>query len=118
MRYERLHGAAVLEGSDEHQPRLAAGEQILEFLAALAIHRPGAGDRLDEQEPVLGGVVDDDIGNFGGSIQSDSQLGQAFGLHVNELVFGVANVNDHATGSEGRTEVFNDRLNERILATW
>ena len=43
VRDEGLHGAAVLEGGDEHEARFAAGEQVFEFLAALAVHRAGAG---------------------------------------------------------------------------
>ena len=52
---EGLHGAAVLEGGDEDEARFAVGEQVFEFLAALAIHRPGAGVGFDEQKPVPGG---------------------------------------------------------------
>ncbi len=116
VRDERLHGATVLEGGDEHEARFAAGEQVLEFLAAFAVHRPGAGDGFDEQEPVLVSVVDDDIGNLGGGIQGDSERGQACGFQMDELVFGVADVEDHATGGKGGAEVLDDGLDERILA--
>jgi len=116
VRDERLHGAAVLEGGDEDEARFAAGEEVFEFLAALAIHRAGAGDGFDEQEPVLGAVVDDDIGNLGGGIQGDAESGQARGFQMDELVFGVADVEDHAAGGEGGAEVFDDSRDERILA--
>jgi len=35
---------------------------------------------------------------------------------MDEFVFGVANVEDHAAGGEGGTEVFDDGGDERILA--
>lgn len=44
VREEGLHGAPVLEGGDEDEARLAVGEEVFEFLAALAVHRAGAGD--------------------------------------------------------------------------
>lgn len=44
---EGLHGAAGFEGGDKDEARLAAGEEVLEFLAALAVHRAGAGDGFD-----------------------------------------------------------------------
>ena len=78
VRDEGLHGAAVLEGGDEHEVSFGAGEQVFEFLAAPIIHRSGSDHGLDEQEPVLGFVVDDDIGNLGGGIQGDSERGQGF----------------------------------------
>ncbi len=44
VREEGLHGAPVLEGGDEYEARFAAGEQVFEFLAALAVHRTDAGE--------------------------------------------------------------------------
>jgi hypothetical protein len=35
---------------------------------------------------------------------------------VDELVFGVADVEDHAAGSKGGAEVLDDGFDERILA--
>ena len=61
LRDEGLHDAARLEGGDEYQAHFATCEQVFEFLPAFAIHWAGAGDGFDEQEPVLGGVVDDDM---------------------------------------------------------
>jgi len=115
VRDEGLHGAAGLESGDEDEAGFASSEQVFEFLAALAVHRAGAGDGFDEQEPVLGGVVDDDIGNLGGGIQSDSERGQASGFEVDELVLGVADVKNHAAWREGGAEVFDDGFDEWIL---
>jgi len=66
LRDEGLHRAAGFEGSDEHQTRRAAGEQVLELLPALAVHGTGAGYGFNEKEPVAGGVMNDHVGHFGG----------------------------------------------------
>ena len=65
---------------------------------------------------MLGAVVDDDIGNLGGGIQGDTERCQARGLQMDELVFGVADVEDHAAGGEGGAEVFDDGLDEQAPA--
>jgi len=113
VRDEGLHGAAGLEGGDEDEARFAAGEEVFEFLATLAVDWGGADDGFDEQEPVLGGVVDDDIGNLGGGMQGDSERGQACGIVVGELVLGVGEVEHVAAGSEGGTELFDYRLHQQ-----
>ena len=94
VRDEGRHGAAVLEGGDEGEVSFAAGEQVFEFLAALAVHRAGAGDGFGEQEPVPGGVVDDEIGNLGGGIQGDAERGQIICIEMDKISSEVADAED------------------------
>ena len=114
---EGLHGAAVLEGGDEDQARLAAGEEVLEFLAALAVHRAGAGDGFDEQEPVSFGVMDDDIRNLGGGIQGDAERGQGSGMEVGTLSFGIADAENDRAGSPAVAEYLNDGFDKHSPTT-
>lgn len=113
---EFLHCAAVFEGGDENGACLATGEQVFEFLATFAIHGAGTGHGFNEEEPVLGAVVDDDIGNLGGGVQGDTERGKACGFQVDEFVLSVADVEDLAAGGEGGAELLDDGLDKRILA--
>ena len=61
LRYEIAHCGTILECRNEDQARFAASEKVLEFLTSLAIDWSGTGDSFDEKQPILGGVVDDDI---------------------------------------------------------
>ena len=72
VRQERLHGAAGLKGSHKNQPCLATREQLLEFLSSLAINRPCAGYRFNEQQLVLCPVMNDHIRNLRGGSQGHS----------------------------------------------
>ena len=92
MRQKGLHGAAGLKGGHENQPCLAVREQLLEFLASLAINRPCAGHRLDEQQPILCCLVDDHVRNLRCGIQCHSQRGQILRLKMDELVLRVTDV--------------------------
>ena len=76
VRQERLHRAAGFKGSDKNQTRFAAREQLFEFLATLSVHRPRTGDGFNKQQPILCGVMNDDIGYLCGGAQSDSKRGK------------------------------------------
>lgn len=114
---EGLHGAAGFEGGDEDEARFAAGEQVLEFLAAFFIHRAGAGDGFDEQEPVSFGVMDDDIGNLGGGIQVDAERGQGFGMEVGTVSLGIADAENDRPGSPAVAENLNDGFDKHSPTT-
>ncbi len=54
-----------------------------------------------------------------GILAAESKLtpsaGQAGGFEMDEFVLGIADVEYHATGSEGGAKLFDDGLDERVL---
>ena len=114
---EGLHCAAGFEGGHEDEASLAAGEEVLEFLPALSVHRAGAGDGFDEQEPVSFGVMDDDIGNLGGGIQGDAERCHGSGMEVDTVSLGIADAENHRTGSPAVAENLNDGFDKHSPTT-
>lgn len=113
---EGLHGFTGLEGGHEDEARRGTFEQLFQLRAAFAVHRAGAGDGFDEDEPVAFHVVDDDVGHLCGGLQNDSDSCEVGGVEVEELALGVAEVDHQATGSEDGREVFDDSFDEQAPA--
>lgn len=107
-----LHGFAVLEGGDEDQACFAACEQSLEFLASAGIHGAVVDDGLDEDEPVPGGVVEDEIGKPCVGGDGEAEGGQGFRIVMDALAFVIAEAEDDGAGIPAGAEYFDDRRHE------
>ena len=84
--------SSVVKGSDEHEPRLGAGEEGLQFSHALRVDRPVAGDGLDQKQPLALPVVDDDIRHLAVFIDGDPELGRKIPVEKRPLGARVAHV--------------------------
>lgn len=113
---ETPHDIARRKRGDENQSRLATRKQFFQFLAALAINRPGAGHRFDEQQPISFCVMNNNIRHFGRCGNHDTKSLQVIRIEVKELIFRIADVNDRATGHEARAEFLNHGFDKRIMS--
>ena len=91
-------------------------EDSVQIFAAFAIDWPGACHGFDQDEPVAARVEHDNVRHLCGGGDGHSELAQGFGIEMQELVLGVADVEQHGSRREARAELFDDLLDERVLS--
>ncbi len=91
-------------------------EDFFQFFATFAIDWPGACHGFDQDEPVAACVVHDNVRHLYGGGDGHAEFAQGFGIEMQELVFGVADVEQHGSRRESETEMFDDMLDQRVLS--
>ena len=116
VREETAHGVSRRERRDEDQAGGGTGEEFFQFFAALAVDWSRARHRFDQDEPVAARVEHDNVRHLRGGGDCHAELAQGFGIEMQELVLGVADVEQYGSQREAGTELFDDLLDERVLS--
>src|SRR5579884_2098544 len=75
------------------------------------------GNRLHQYQPVVLGIVDNDVRHLAMGLDLDTELGQRFAVEVSELFARVANVQRHAARRKVLSKQRDDLLNQDVLPT-
>ena len=115
----RAEEALAVEEECRHEDERHArrGEELPKIVVALGVHGTVARDSFDQQQPSLGGMVDNDVRHLAVLVDHDVELGEPLPVVDDELLVGVAHIQDMPARSEARAEVVENPLDEDVLSS-
>ena len=76
------------------RPGPCISEEMRQFIASFGVHGAVTGDCLDQEQPILGAVVDNHVGHLAVLVNSGTQISESISVEVSPFFAGVTHIND------------------------